>query len=135
MLKNPAAAAVARLAKPKVPKDHFERLFAFQCRALRLPEFRQQFQYAKEAIGRKWQADFYFPSYHLLVEINGGIWMGGQGAHSRPANIQRDMEKLNAAALLGLWTLEFTTKEVTNGAAVAFTQKVLTRLGWKGAAH
>lgn len=134
MLRNPSAAVVSALAKPKVPKDHFERLFDFQCRALRLPEFRQQFQFAKAAFNRKWQADFYFEHYQVLVEINGGIWMGGKGAHSRPGNIQRDMEKLNAATLLGLWSLEFTTKEVTNGTAVAFTQKVLTRLGWKGAA-
>lgn len=132
MLRNPAAAAVARLAKPKEDKGRFERLFAFQCRALRLPEFRQQYPFAKAAFDRKWLSDFYFEQYRLIVEINGGIWMGGQGAHSRPANIQRDMEKGNAATMLGLWTLEFTTREVTDGTAVAFTQKVLTRLGWPG---
>lgn len=132
MLKNPASAVVARLAKPKEDKARYERLFAFQCRALRLPEFREQFMFAKQALGRQWRADVFFPVHGIVVEIQGGIWMKGGGAHSHPVDITRNMEKHNDIALLGLTLLQFTPKDVTSGEAVAFTQKVLAAKGWTG---
>ena len=133
MLRHPAAAA-AKLTRD-TDRAKYERAFAFQCRGLRLPAFVEQFAWAKVALGRKWTADFYFRDYALLVEIEGGIWMPGGGAHSRPLNIERDAEKNNAAILLGLSTLRFTPKQVKAGEAVAFTQRVLAARGWKGPNH
>jgi len=131
MLRNPAAAAVQRIAKPKPDKARFERLFAFQCRSLGLPVFEQQFLFAKAALGRQWAADFYFAKHRLIVELQGAIWQRGGGGHSHPTGILKDMEKHNAAVLLGLSVLAFTTDQVTSGEAVAFTQKVLTAGGWQ----
>lgn len=140
MLTPPAATAstaarALQQARRAHGREHYERLFAFQCRSLRLPDFKAQSAWAKAAMGRKWTADFHFPEYALLVEIDGGVWRPGGGAHSRPGNIERDIEKHNAAVLLGLTTLRFTPKHVTSGDAVAITQRVLAARGWKGPNH
>lgn len=53
---------------------------------------------------RRWRFDYAIPEHKIAVEKDGGIWMKGGGAHSRPQNIIRDMEKLTQAAVLG-WTV------------------------------
>jgi hypothetical protein len=40
----------------------------------------------------------------IALECDGGIWMRGGGAHSRPQNIERDIDKSTRAAVNG-WTL------------------------------
>lgn len=55
---------------------------------------------------RKWQADFALPDLHILVEIEGGTWVGGR--HSRGYGYAADCEKYNAAAILGWSVLRFT---------------------------
>lgn len=59
---------------------------------------------------RKWRADFAIPSQMLLIEIDGGIWSGGR--HTRGGGFIGDMEKLNAAAVLGYRVLRFQPSEV-----------------------
>jgi very-short-patch-repair endonuclease len=53
---------------------------------------------------RRWRFDYAILDYKIAIEKDGGVWMKGGGAHSRPQNILRDMEKLTQAALLG-WTV------------------------------
>lgn len=50
---------------------------------------------------RKWRFDYALLEHKIAIEVEGGIWMKGGGAHSRPANIERDMEKYNQAMALG----------------------------------
>ncbi len=50
---------------------------------------------------RKWEFDFAVPSLKIAVEIEGGIFAGKRLGHSSGAGIKRDMEKYNAAQLLG----------------------------------
>lgn len=114
--------------RPKVNVG--ERTYAFQCKTLRLPTVTEQYLFAKP-LGRRFTADFAFVEYQLLVEIQGGIWMGGGGAHSRPQSIQRDVEKQQLAVLLGYYLLPVTPAEVKNGYAVDLTQRVLFKLGWR----
>ena len=52
---------------------------------------------------------------NLAVEIDGGIWTGGR--HTRGLGFQRDMEKLNLAAIEGWSVLRFTPKQVLSGEA------------------
>ena len=40
---------------------------------------------------RKWRADFCQPVYKIIVEIEGGIFVGGR--HTRGAGFIKDMEK------------------------------------------
>ena len=70
--------------------ETFEREFAFQCQAYRLPSWHEQYPFAA-SLGRKFRADFAWPEYQLLVEVQGGIWRRGGGAHSHPIDIERDI--------------------------------------------
>ncbi len=73
---------------------------------------------------RQWRMDFAIPFTKISIEIEGGIWMKGGGAHSRPMNILRDVEKQNAAVMLGYAPLRFTDKEIKNGTSIDLTMKL-----------
>ena len=110
-------------------KTRWEDSFKFQCMALKLPKALPQFRFHPK---RQWKCDFGWPDYKLLVEIDGGIWIkGGKGAHSRPANIERDMEKSNYAQLLGYVFLRFRPVDVTSGLAVDIVQKYMDKRNLK----
>lgn len=61
---------------------------------------------------RKWRFDVAIPSLKIAVEIEGGIWKEGGGAHSRPANILRDIEKYNAAIMEGWKVLRVVPEDL-----------------------
>lgn len=118
----------ARKLAARAKREQFERMFAQQFAALRLAAPLPQFKFAK-ALGREWTADFAWPDLMLLVEIDGGIWRCGGGAHSRPAAILRDMAKHNDATLLGWRVLRFSSDEVKSGHAVRFVERVMDSRG------
>lgn len=63
--------------------------------------------------------DYAIPDLQIALEKNGGVWMKGKGAHSRPANIVRDMEKSTEAQLLGWIVLSCQPRELhTRGLAL-----------------
>ncbi len=125
------AAQGALFSKVKTPKiNSGEANYAFQCKAFKLPRVDEQFRFAVQ-LGRRFTADFAFVDYQLLVEIQGGIWRPGGGAHSRPQNLDRDIEKQQHAALLGFLILPFTPQQVKSGFAIEWTQRVLFKLGWR----
>ena len=49
---------------------------------------------------RKWRMDFAWPDHRLYLEIQGGTFRKGGGAHTGAGAI-RDMEKFSAASVLG----------------------------------
>lgn len=53
----------------------------------------------------------------IALEVDGGLWCAGGGRHNRPVGYQRDMEKLNEAALLGWRVLRVTWQDVSSGKA------------------
>jgi very-short-patch-repair endonuclease len=63
---------------------------------------------------RKWRFDLAVPSARIAIEIDGGVWTGGR--HSRGAGQVADMEKANAAQLLGWRLFRFTPQQVKSGA-------------------
>ncbi|WP_445403247.1 DUF559 domain-containing protein [Acinetobacter vivianii] len=65
---------------------------------------------------RKWRADFLISNTRILIEVEGGIW--SQGRHTRGTGYIGDMEKYNAAAILGFQVLRFSTQQVKSGLAV-----------------
>lgn len=107
----------------------FEDLLAFQIRAFKLPDPHEQYRFA-QSLGRQFSADFVWPAYQLLLEVQGGIWRAGGGAHSHPLNLERDIEKQQCAALLGLLVLPVTTDQVKKGEAIVLLQRVLIARGW-----
>lgn len=139
MFHSPAAALAQHLARPKPDPKRFEKDFAFQVRALRLPTCKEQFQFAKEAFGRRWRFDFYFPEYLVAVEIEGLVVrrINGEtvvsGRHATITGMKGDMEKYNHAALLGITVLRFEQTSIKTGEPIAFVQRVLAAKGWEGA--
>jgi very-short-patch-repair endonuclease len=77
---------------------------------------------------RKWRLDFYCVRFRLGVEIHGGTHSGGY--HTRGVGFNNDREKLNAAAEQGITVLEFTAQMLSDGTAIAQTQRVLEARGW-----
>lgn len=63
---------------------------------------------------RKWRFDFAWPDKLLALEIEGGVFTGGR--HSRGAGMLADMEKYNAAAILGWRVLRCVPKQLSGEA-------------------
>lgn len=59
---------------------------------------------------RRWRFDAAWPPQRVAVELSGGLW--AYGAHTRPAGVQRDMQKHNAAVLCGWRVLAFSTDDI-----------------------
>ena len=131
------AAAVESRRRPK-PNKSAEMAFAFQCLAMSLPPVIALGKLERPGVltenTRKqayWVFDFLFRDFKIIVEIDGGIWMRGGGAHSHPVDITRNMAKGNDAVLQGYSVLRFTPDEVKSGHAIAFTQRLLAAKGWR----
>lgn len=59
-------------------------------------------EYPFAAPDRRFRFDYAWPTAgKVALEVDGGVWRKGGGAHSHPSNILRDIEKHNAATLLG----------------------------------
>lgn len=97
-----------------------EEAFAFQVRALGLPEPERE---VCAIPGRKFRFDFCFRAAKLLIEINGGTYT--KAAHSTGGGIARDYEKLNLAQLAGWRVLMFDGKAVKSGTAIEVVRKAL----------
>lgn len=65
---------------------------------------------------RKWRFDLCWPAiqFRVAVEIDGGIWRKGGGAHTGRGHI-RDIRKGNDAILLGYRVLHFIPEDVLDG--------------------
>lgn len=73
---------------------------------------------------RNWQVDFCWPDYWLILEIEGGIWQqtktGRSKGHAHPKRFIEDIEKYNAAVILGWHLLRATPQQVREGEAVGW---------------
>ncbi|WP_151867459.1 hypothetical protein [Acinetobacter soli] len=81
-------------------------------RALKI-NFEQEYKFHPD---RKWRADFFITGTNILIEVEGGIWSGGR--HTRGKGFIADMEKYNAAAVMGFKVLRFDTQQVKSGLAI-----------------
>ena len=66
---------------------------------------------------RMWRADFALPEYHVLVEVQGGIYKPHTG-HNTPSGLIRDYKKANEAAILGWCYLQFDRAAIESGEAL-----------------
>ncbi len=83
--------------------------------ALRVPVFKRQYRFAKPE--RNWLADFAWPEYRLIVEVDGAVW--ARGRHTRGSGRVKDMERDNWCALHGWRVLRYTTAQAEDGTAAA----------------
>lgn len=102
----------------KVPNE-FEAKLARELKTLKI-EFEQEFEFHPK---RKWRADFHLIDKKILVEIEGGIWGGGR--HTRGKGYIGDMEKYNAATMMGFQVLRFSTDQVKSGLAIQQIEKMV----------
>jgi len=72
---------------------------------------------------RKWLFDFAWPEQKVALEVEGGVWT--RGAHGRGSGIVRDIEKYNAAALLGWRVLRVLPKDLCMIETVAMLKKAI----------
>lgn len=97
-----------------------EATLANQLRVLKI-NFEQEYQFHPK---RKWRADFHIVGKKILIEVEGGIWSGGR--HTRGKGYIGDMEKYNAAVMMGYQVIRFSTEQVKSGLAV---QQILKLIG------
>jgi hypothetical protein len=88
----------------------------------------RQFQFAKQ-LERRFTVDYAWPIQRLLVEVQGGLWIGG--AHARGWGVERDCEKAQLMAVLGYTLIPVTEKDIRSGRALELIRLVLERLGCK----
>lgn len=77
---------------------------------------------------RQWQLDFYAEQYRLAVELHGGVFSSGR--HVTGTGFTEDRTKINAAHELGITVLEFTSAMLSDGTAIAQTERLLMARGW-----
>lgn len=106
----------------KVPNE-FEAKLARELKTLKI-KFEQEFYFHPD---RKWRADFHLIDKKILVEIEGGIWSGGR--HTRGKGYLGDMEKYNAATMMGFQVIRFSTDQVKSGHAIQQIEKMVGELG------
>jgi very-short-patch-repair endonuclease len=102
----------------KVPNE-FEAKLAGELKTLKI-EFEQEFEFHPK---RKWRADFHLVGKKILVEVEGGIWSGGR--HTRGKGYIGDMEKYNAATMMGFQVIRFSTDQVKSGLAIQQIEKMV----------
>lgn len=59
---------------------------------------------------RRWRFDFAWAQRKVALEIEGGVWT--QGRHTRGQGYLRDLEKYNAAAVIGWRVLRLTPQQI-----------------------
>ncbi len=94
--------------------------FLLACRAAKLPSPVTEHRFHPT---RRWRFDYAWPQWGVAVEREGGIWI--RGRHTRPMGYQRDLEKYNAATVLGWRVLRFTPAALTSAGALAQIRAVL----------
>ncbi|MEV4848021.1 DUF559 domain-containing protein [Acinetobacter lwoffii] len=112
-----------RSKRPKVKGEKVqsegEVKLATALKALKI-DFEQEFKFHPE---RKWKADFHLVGKKILVEVEGGIWSGGR--HTRGKGYLGDMEKYNAATMMGYQVIRFSTEQVKSGLAIQQIEKMV----------
>jgi len=82
----------------RTPKSHLEETLVIQMKREKVPQAVRGHRFHED---RRWQFDFCYLDLKLAFEVEGGILRRGGGAHSSGLAILRDIEKYNAATLLG----------------------------------
>jgi len=74
---------------------------------------------------RRWRADFANPTLKIIIEIEGGVFKGIGGGHNRGAGYRKDLEKYNAATILGYRLLRYLPEQMKSGKFVTDLMQIL----------
>ena len=69
--------------------------------------------------GRRYQADFFLPALLLVVEIDGGEWLGKRGGHTSGKGYRQDRERDFLTLMQHMVPLRFAGAQVKDGSAIA----------------
>jgi len=69
------------------------------------------------------ECDFCWTSQKLIVEVEGGIWVGGRHVH--PTGFLRDIAKYNRLTIDGYRLLRVTPDMILNGEALTLVREAL----------
>lgn len=72
---------------------------------------------------RDWRFDLCWPQQKVALEVHGGLFSGGR--HNTALGFLKDMEKENAAALLGWRILKTTPKHLISFGTAAMIKEIL----------
>lgn len=92
-----------------------------------LPEPQQECRQPWAGTGRQFRADLCWPDARLIVEVDGGTWVGGR--HTTGAGYARDCVKANLAVLAGWRVVRVVGAQVRDGLAVAWVRAALAEPG------
>lgn len=98
----------------------FELPFDRQCYLAGLPKPVAEYRFHDT---RKWRIDWCFVTEKIAVEVEGGAFI--QGRHSRGAGMLKDMEKYNTLACLGYRLIRVTPKQIANGEALNWVDRII----------
>jgi very-short-patch-repair endonuclease len=101
-----------------------EELFAFQMKAIKLDAgMVREFKFHDK---RKWRFDFAWPDLKIAVECEGVTSFGKTlGRHQTAKGYRGDLEKYNAATLLGWRVLRYDQFFIKFGAAMVDIEKLI----------
>ena len=104
-------------------KSDLEIDFAYQIHVAGLPVPEREYRFHPV---REWRADFAWPEFMIIVEIEGGVW--GKGAHIRPVRFIKDCLKYNEAAILGWTVIRLAGAMITDGVGLDCLERMIERL-------
>lgn len=107
-LKKQGETKKAKRAKQPRQPSSLESAFHVLAKLAALPPYQTEYEFHPS---RKWRWDICWPTEKVAVEMDGGIFTK-QASHSSISGILRDMEKHNAATILGWRTLRYSTKDL-----------------------
>jgi very-short-patch-repair endonuclease len=90
---------------------------------IRWEKIREPVREFRFAPPRRWRFDFSWPERFVAVEVDGGSFVAGR--HTRGQGFERDLEKLNTAALIGWRVLRVTPRMIDDGRAIELIRRAL----------
>ena len=119
--------------------SQLEQSFSYYAKLAKLPAWEPEYRFAAHRVGlgpglrerlavaglKDWRFDFAWVDEEVFVELQGGVWT--QGKHSRGVGYTNDLEKQNAATLLG-WRGLFFTSDMLKKDPLGCMEKIRTLL-------
>lgn len=126
-----ARGAVEKRLVARQAESRLELALLAQIRDAGLPEPKRQ---VKIIPGRRYAFDFFWPDYHVAVEVDGDTFgqrcrdcgdVKAGGGHTRGTGYESNRVKDNEATLLGVWVLRVTRHQVEDGSALGWIVRAL----------
>lgn len=72
---------------------------------------------------RDWRMDYAWPEQKIALEVEGGVFTGGR--HTRGVGFMNDMEKYNAAAVMGWRIIRVVPTQLCKTETIQMLKKII----------